>query len=244
MNGHSLTKVNNHSLIESVDTNMNDITRIESGRANCYLVRTERGFVLIDTGYAKDREGIDKALAQAGCDELQLIILTHGDFDHTGNAAYLRERSGCRIAMHHGDAGMVEKGDMFSNRGMGRLKQAFVKVFAFFMRIGLDEDDRFSPDLLVDDGQNLAELGFEATVHHLPGNSKGCVGLLTEDGHFFCGDLFTNVSSPKKSTLVSDHDAYDRSMKVIQQLDIKTVYPGHGTPFSQEALSDIFQEET
>ena len=223
--------------------NMNDITKIESGRANCYLVRTEHGFVLIDTGYAKDREIIDEALAQAECDELQLIVLTHGDFDHVGNAAYLRERFGCMIAMHQSDVNMVETGDMFSNRGMGRLKEAFVKVFAFFMRIRLDKADRFSPDVLVEDGQSLAGLGFKATVHHLPGHSRGSIGLLTDQGHFFCGDLFTNVSSPKKSTLVSNHDDYAKSMEVIQHLDIKTVYPGHGTSFSQDALSDIFQEE-
>ncbi len=220
-----------------------DITRIESSGANCYLVNTKDGFVLIDTGYARDRGAIDAALAEAGCDNLRLVILTHGDFDHVGNSAHLRERFGCRIIMHQSDLGMVEKGDIFWNRDMGPVKRAFGRLFVVFKRLGLDKADRFSPDGLMEGGQSLSELGFEATVHHLPGHSKGSIGLLTAGGHFFCGDLFTNVSSPKKSTLVSNRDDYAASLEAIQQLDIKTVYPGHGTPFSQEALSGIFQEE-
>ena len=224
---------------------MNDahITQIESGRANCYLVKVEAGFILIDTGYAKHRELIDAALAEAGCENLQLIVLTHGDFDHVGNSAYLRERYGCKIAMHSEDVGMVEKGDLFWNREMGRVKRAIGKLFIAVMRIGLGEADRFLPDVLVEDGQGIAEFGFDATVYQLPGHSKGSIGLLTVDGDFFCGDLFTNVSMPKTANLISNQDDYARSLEIIQQLDIKMVYPGHGTPFSGDALSSIFQEE-
>ena len=225
--------------------NMNDahIRKIESGKANCYLVRVETGFILIDTGYAKHRELIDAALAEVGCENLQLIVLTHGDFDHVGNSAYLRERHGCKIAMHGDDVGMVEKGDMFWNRDLGRVSRAIGKLYTFIMRIGLDEADMFSPDVLVEDQQSLAEFGFDATVYQLPGHSKGSIGLLTAEGDFFCGDLFNNISIPKKAKLISNHNDYAKSLEVIQQLDIKMVYPGHGMSFSGDALSSIFQEE-
>jgi len=224
---------------------MNDphITRIESGGVNCYLVKGEDGSVLIDTGYAKHRDIITAALDQAGCKDLKLIILTHGDFDHVGNCAYLKKRFGCRAAIHRDDVGMVEKGDLFWNREMGLAKRVIGRMFAFLMRIGLGKEDRFSPDLLLDDGQSLAQFGFDATVHHLPGHSKGSIGLLTVDGSFFCGDLFANVSMPKKATLISNYDDYSRSLETVQKLDIQAVYPGHGMPFHKEALSSIFQEE-
>jgi hypothetical protein len=45
----------------------------------------------------------------------------NGDLDYAGNAAYLREEFGARIAMHHADSGMVERGDMFWNRNRGML---------------------------------------------------------------------------------------------------------------------------
>jgi hydroxyacylglutathione hydrolase len=223
---------------------MNDthITRIESSGVNCYLVKTKEGFILIDTGYAKDRDIIDAALAKAGCDSLNLIILTHGDFDHVGNCAYLRKKFGCKVAMHADDVGMVEKGDMFWNREMGRAMRTIGKLFTLIKRIRLDDEDMFSPDIFLKDRQYLAEFGFDATVHHLPGHSKGSIGLLTTDGDLFCGDIFTNVSMPKESELLSNRNDYTKSLERIQSFDIQTVYPGHGLPFNENALSHIFQE--
>ena len=56
---------------------------------NAYLVKAKEGFLLIDTGLPNHRERLEKELLSAGClpDTLKLIILTHGDWDHTGNAS-------------------------------------------------------------------------------------------------------------------------------------------------------------
>jgi hydroxyacylglutathione hydrolase len=32
---------------------------------------------------------------------LKAIVLTHGDFDHSGNASYLGKKFGTKMAMHH-----------------------------------------------------------------------------------------------------------------------------------------------
>ena len=89
-----------------------------SGDVNCYLIETSDGYLLIDTGCPNNRTELERELESAGCQRgnLKLIVLTHGDFDHTGNAAYLRKKFGTKIAMHHDDAGMVEHGDIFWNR--------------------------------------------------------------------------------------------------------------------------------
>lgn len=77
--------------------------------SNCYLVKTDSDFILIDTGRASKRAKLEQELESAGCNpgNLKLIVLTHGDFDHTGNCAYLRMKFGTRIAVHHYDSGMV-----------------------------------------------------------------------------------------------------------------------------------------
>ena len=77
---------------------------------NCYLVKTDNGFILIDTGRVNKRNLIEKELEKAGCypGNLKLIVLTHGDFDHSGNAAYFRKKFQSQIAMHKDDSGMVE----------------------------------------------------------------------------------------------------------------------------------------
>ena len=47
-------------------------------------------------------EQMNEVATTAGCKlgSLKLIVLTHGDFDHTGNAAYLRHKYAIKIAMH------------------------------------------------------------------------------------------------------------------------------------------------
>jgi len=64
------------------------------GGVNCYLIETDTGYILIDTGGSNKRTDLEKELESAGCQpgNLKLIVLTHGDFDHTGNAAYLRKK--------------------------------------------------------------------------------------------------------------------------------------------------------
>ena len=88
------------------------------GTVNCYLIETDTGYILIDTGCSNKRTELGKELESAGCKSgnLKLIVLTHGDFDHTGNAAYLRKKFDTKIAMHDGDSGMVERGNMFWSR--------------------------------------------------------------------------------------------------------------------------------
>jgi hydroxyacylglutathione hydrolase len=64
------------------------------GTVNCYLIKAGDGFVLVDTGSRNRRAELERRLADAGCEpgKLRLIALTHGDFDHTGNVAYLADR--------------------------------------------------------------------------------------------------------------------------------------------------------
>jgi len=92
------------------------------GTVNCYLIKTGTNYILIDTACSNKRAELEKKLERAGCKPgiLKLIVLTHGDFDHTGNAAYLREKFGARVAMLHDDSGMSERGDMFWNRRKGK----------------------------------------------------------------------------------------------------------------------------
>src|SRR5271157_845717 len=94
------------------------IKTINLGGVNCYLASGPRGFLLIDTGFSGKRALLLRKLEEAGCTSgmLRLILITHGDTDHAGNAAFLRARYGAKIAMHAADTGMVEKGDMGWNR--------------------------------------------------------------------------------------------------------------------------------
>ena len=202
------------------------------GSVNCYLIETDNGYILIDTGSSNRRSELESALESAGCKpgNLKLIVLTHGDFDHIGNAAYLREKFGTKIAMHQDDAGMAERGDMFWNRKPGNTLIKMVAPVLF--RFG--KSNRFSADLFVEDGYTFPQYGFDATVLTIPGHSKGSIGNLTASGDLFCGDLFDNTENPTLNSIMDDPEAADVSVKKLRSFAINTVYPGHGKPFPME----------
>ena len=203
-------------------------------KVNCYLVKADLGYILIDTGWSNKCTDLEKELESTGCNpgNLKLILLTHGDFDHTGNAAYLCKKFATKIAMHHGDSGMVEHGDMFWNRkNPNILVRIIVNVF-----LGLSQADRFKPDLTIEDGYHLSEYGLDAKVLHLPGHSKGSIGILTAGGDLFCGDLFMNMNQPTPTSLVDDSAKLNVSIEKLKNLKINIVYPGHGKPFPMNSF--------
>ena len=199
------------------------------GSVNCYVIETDSGHVLIDTGGSNRRTELEKELESAGCKpgNLKLIVLTHGDFDHAGNAAYLREKFGARIAMHYDDSGMVERGDMFWNRKKGNILIRMMAPILF----GFGKSERFAPDSYIDEEYDLSGYGFDARVLHIPGHSKGSIGILTAGGDLFCGDLLDNTDKPALNSIMDDLAGANASVEKLKKLDIETIYPGHGKPF-------------
>jgi hydroxyacylglutathione hydrolase len=211
------------------------------GSVNCYLVQTDSGFFLIDTGPGNRRAALEEALQDAGCQpgDLKLILITHGDFDHIGNAAALRRKYATKIAMHPADAGMAEQGDMFYNREQSNfLVRKLAPLFS-----GFGKDKRFAPDISLEDGDDLSQYGFEAQALHLPGHSSGSIGILTADGALFCGDLFGNTGQPEFSSLMDDMSTAIASFEKVARLDIGTVYPGHGQPFPMVQLVSSLHDQ-
>lgn len=215
-----------------------DIQTICLASVNSYLVAAGDGFVLIDTGKPEKRRELEARLDAAGCrpGTLKLIVLTHGDYDHAGNAAFLRERHGAGIAMHSEDVGRVERGDWSLN--MKPKPDKFPLLFraaSLFIRPG--PFDTFVPDICVVDGQELQDLGLDATVLHLPGHTRGSIGILTAGGDLCCGDLMDSMMGrPSLQFFIDDMPAAQASLARLRGLDVGMVYPGHGKPFRLEQV--------
>jgi hydroxyacylglutathione hydrolase len=207
-----------------------EIVTISSSIANSYLLKTGTGFILIDTGFSWQRGKLRKTLETVGCmpGDLKLVVITHADFDHTGNCAWLQKKYKAPIAIHRAESAVVERGRMLLSRKnrQGVFARTMVDVMGLFIF------RRFKPDIYIDEGNDLSRYGLDARVFHIPGHSMGSIGILTADGHFFCGDLLTNEKRPEKSTLVDDAVEMDASVERLKSLDIRTIYPGHGRPFT------------
>lgn len=213
-----------------------EIRTLNVGGVNCFLITTARGFVLIDTGVIGNPSKLTAALDQHGCGpgSLKLVILTHGDFDHSGNASFVRESFKVPIAMHAGDVGKVEHGDQnWGNKSKPDRLTAFGRAIIFISQFFVKSVDLtpFKPDMTIDEDFDLAAYGLQGRILRLPGHTKGSIGLLTSDGDLLCGDLFMNMIGPNLHFCIDDWTSAQESLNKLKELEIGTVFPGHGRPF-------------
>jgi hydroxyacylglutathione hydrolase len=214
-----------------------DITIIELTFVNAFLIKAGNRFILIDTGLGEHWQKLESELLSAGSlpDKLNLIIITHGDFDHTGNCAKLQQKYKCKIAMHQADVSMAEE----AKRSKRKVRTLKAKIFFLIRRLRRRKFtfDRFKPDIYLTDGQNLKEYGLNAEIVHIPGHTKGSIGILTDSGDLFAGDIFTNVFKPDLATYIENSHDLKNSFEKLKKMSIKTIYPGHGKPFEMEQIA-------
>jgi len=210
---------------------------IELGIVNAFLVSVKEGFILIDTGLTQQWGKLETELTSIGClpDKLKLVVITHGDFDHTGNCAKLQGKYNTKIAMHQADSFMVENG-VFLKR---KIRTLFGKIIILLSRLRHRRVsfNKFKPDIFLRDGQSLEEYGFNAKVIHLQGHTKGSIGILTDEGNLFVGDTLVNSTKPDIAIFIDNVQELKNSISKLKKMNIKKVYPGHGKPFLLEELT-------
>jgi len=135
--------------------------------------------------------------------------------------------------MHAQDSAMLERGDMFVNRQKGNniIMRKLVPIL-----FGFGRNERTRTDIYLEDQTDLSDYGFDARVLHLPGHSKGSIGVLAASGDLFCGDLLDNTKTPALSSLMDDQAKAKASLEKLKSLEIQAVYPGHGQAFRMEVL--------
>lgn len=213
-----------------------DIIIVNLDFVNAFLVKVNDEFILIDTGLPFHWQKLESSLTSAGCTpgKLKLIIITHGDVDHVGNCVKLREKFNCKIAMHKDDSFMVENAVPLKRK----VRTLTGKIFYLLRRLKRKRltFDKFKPDIYLADGQNLNEYGLNAKVIHIPGHTKGSIGILTDDGTLFAGDIFTNREKPDKAFYIDNYKDLKNSYSRLKTLNIKMIYPGHGKPFEMNQI--------
>jgi hydroxyacylglutathione hydrolase len=208
---------------------------------NSYLIATDTGFIMIDSGYSSRRKDLEIILENAGCrpGNLKLVILTHGDLDHIGNCAFLQNKFRAKITLHRDELEAVINSNMALNR---KNKPPLIAKMSLSLFSTLFKADSFNPEFFVKDGDNLSEYGLNASVLHIPGHSAGSIGILTAAGNLFCGDLLLNIDKPSATEILDDSTDLENSINKLRNLSFHTIYPGHGKPFSWEQFLDMINK--
>ena len=149
------------------------IDRIRLGVTSCYLVRHE-GTILVDAGHAKQEKRFAENLRRLGLqpEDIMLILITHGHFDHIGSAAKIAEISGAPVAIHKADKDRLEQGILVVPSGItpwGRVMGGLLRLTKSMFQIPPCPADI----ILGEEDYSLKEFGIPGIVTATPGHTPG-----------------------------------------------------------------------
>jgi glyoxylase-like metal-dependent hydrolase (beta-lactamase superfamily II) len=220
------------------------IHRISLVNVSCFLIYREGEAILVDSGNSGSEVKILETLEQLGLEPgmLRLLVLTHVHFDHAGSAAALNALTGCRIMVHRCEAERLRAGFTPIPGGTRWKAKLLVAVGRTFRRRIM----RFpgtEPHILVEDSYELDEFGFPGRVIHTPGHTRGSMVIRMEGGELLAGDTLFGVAGKQHfPPFAEDLPALLRSWEMIRSLQVSTIYPAHGRPFSFRSFQDQFED--
>jgi glyoxylase-like metal-dependent hydrolase (beta-lactamase superfamily II) len=216
---------------------------IPMGPVNGYVVQGER-VIMVDGGNPGQADdflaGLERASIQP--EEIQLIVVTHGHYDHIGSVKEIKAVTGAKVAMHQREKDCLEKSvdppPPPPVTPWGRILGKLISMAASASSIEVPATD--VNIVLGDEDLSLAEYGIPGRVIYTPGHTSGSVSVLLETGDAFVGDLamsgFPLRLSPGLPIFAEDLGQVKASWKTLLDAGAETVYPGHGKPFSADAM--------
>ena len=209
---------------------MTQIFNLGSRVVNNYLISTEVGYILIDTGYEGGFRRFTNKLKQRRINskDIRYVFLTHAHDDHKAI-----ER--------------LKKGqNSFEGGCSSRLAFLFCKILAL---CGKGEHkfpaicDEFLPRLITTDSEEFRSLNLPFKVLETPGHTADHISLLISD-KLFCGDAAMNNFPSQKRVIIwiENLQQFKQSWQAILAAAPKTIYPAHGKPFPASDLQKFLPD--
>jgi glyoxylase-like metal-dependent hydrolase (beta-lactamase superfamily II) len=181
--------------------------------AAVYLINFDGHAALVDAGcgFSNDRLLINIRACGVKPEQLELLLITHCHFDHTGGAASLRDLLHCRTVAHQLDAEFLEAGDNVVTAA--DWYDSTIKPFIVDWKIT-------GPRETIHLGENAIE------AIHIPGHTPGSVVYLTESQGLKV--LFgQDVHGPLAASFHSNREDYQQSIKLLLTFEADILCEGH-----------------
>lgn len=220
---------------------------------NVFLIPLEKGYMLIDNGYAKEYDRFLRGLKRHGVDvmDIRYVFITHHHDDHVGFLTTMTALNpSLRVIVHETGVPLLAAGENNTNNGGGIVNRAIYALFRLKMLITPSWDFSFPPyavrkqDIILRGEKTAlpAEVGLSAFVLHTPGHSSDSISLIYKDRYLFCGDMASSFllwAGAKYLTLFNENvgQAYASWEKALA-MKVEFILPAHGKPFTAERLKE------
>jgi hydroxyacylglutathione hydrolase len=216
------------------------IHTIKLGFDQCYLIG-DKDWIMIDAGQANKKKEFLKKLADLGIkpEQIKLVIITHGHWDHIGSANDIKELTGAKIAMHENEKEWLEKSIIILPPGVTLWGKIFSKIMLLFRPL-IKIPSAKVDIVLGNKSVSLNEYGIAGFIEFTPGHSSGSVSVMLETGDAFVGDLLMNKfplrMSPGLPIFAEDLSKVKQSLELLLEKGIRKIYPAHGKPFNADII--------
>jgi glyoxylase-like metal-dependent hydrolase (beta-lactamase superfamily II) len=196
---------------------------------------------LIDAGSPGQVQKFRKAVARLPVQlhDIQLIVLTHGHWDHIGSAKAIQEATGGKLALHQLEKDCLERSLKPLPPGVtswGRIFITMAHAITPFIRIPAADVDV----VLGNEEFSLDKYGIPGRILHTPGHTAGSVSVVLDTAEAFVGDLAMGVLPlrlrPGLTILAEDMDQVRESWRMLLHAGVQTIYPAHGRPFPADVI--------
>jgi glyoxylase-like metal-dependent hydrolase (beta-lactamase superfamily II) len=226
------------------------VLRLGSKLVNFYAIEEGGRWTLLDAGLP----GFQPQLAANGIqpDAVDAVVLTHAHGDHMGLAERLRQ-SGARIYVHEADRELATGGESFGTTEASLWSYARYpatwRLLAHFARNGGGRKPAPVGDVTTFTDGDVLDVPGRPRVIHTPGHTAGHSVFQLGDGSLVVGDLICSLNPLTGShgpqllprALNRSSAGMLESLGRLEELDVPTIWFGHGEPWSGGIASAVAQ---
>lgn len=191
-----------------------------------YLIVTDKGNILINTGLANSLPIIKEHIKTLGFDykSIKILLLTQAHFDHVGAMAEIKKETGAKLYVDENDADVLKTG--------GRSDYEFGKYGLTFEPV--------KPDFLLKNNAQIKLGNATITMLHHPAHTKGSCSFIfnTKDKNSNYKILIANMPSiivDRKFSEIASYpnieNDYAATFKAMEKLDFNLWVASHASQF-------------